>query len=61
MGSYIFQGEGPGGWSNFLRWWGSRVQLAIPIGTVLSFFHIVFTPLGTSDWYSEIPSSEGVS
>ena len=56
-----FPGEGPGGWFNFLRWWGSRVQLAIPIETVLSFFHYVFTPLGTSDGYSGIPSSEGVS
>ena len=58
-------GEGPGGWSNFFEvvWGGGRVQLAIPIET-LSFFlplRNVLTPLGTSDGYSGIPSSEGVS
>ena len=47
-----FRGGGGGG--------GGRVQLAIPIET-LSFFHYVLTPLGTSDGYSGIPSSEGVS
>ena len=63
-----FPGEGPGGWSNFFEvvgWGGGgggggRVQLAIPIET-LSFFHYVLTPLGTSDGYSGIPSSEGFS
>ena len=62
VGSNIFQGgtwrvvqhfRGGGGG-------GGRVQLAIPIET-LSFFHYVLTPLGTSDGYSGIPSSEGVS
>ena len=57
-----FPGEGPGGWSNFFKVvGGSRVQLAIPIETLSFFLHYVLTPLGTSDGYSGIPSSEGVS
>ena len=65
VGSNIFQGRDLEGGPTFSRWWGGgggggRVQLAIPIET-LSFFHYVLTPLGTSDGYSGIPSSEGVS
>ena len=61
MGSNIFQGRDLEGGPTFSRWWGGgRVQLAIPIET-LSFFHNVLTPLGTSDGYSGIPSSERVS
>ena len=55
----LFRGDWGGGGGG-----GGRVQLAIPIETFsffLSFFHYVLTPLGTSDGYSGIPSSEGVS
>ena len=52
-GEGLFRGDVGGGG-------GGRVQLAIPIET-LSFLHYVLTPLGTSDGYSGIPSSEGVS
>ena len=61
MGSNIFQGRNLEGGPTFLGGGGVGIQLAIPIETVLSFFHYVFTPLGTSDGYSGIPSSEGVS
>ena len=45
VGSNIFQGEGPGGWSNFFEVvWGSRVQLAIP--TLSFFLPLRLNPLG---------------
>ena len=53
-------GGGPGGWSNFFEvvgGVGSNWQY-LPF---LSFFHYVLTPLGKSDGYSRIPSSEEVS
>ena len=61
----MFQGRDLESGPTFSRWCGvgGRVQLAIPIET-LSFFlplRNVLTPLGTSDGYSGIPSSEGVS
>ena len=48
----LFRGGGGG---------GGRVQLAIPIETLSFFLPLRLNPLGTSDGYSGIPSSEGVS
>ena len=62
-----FPREGPGGWSNFFEVVAGGGVGGGPIGNTyrtpffLSFSHYVLTPLGTSDGYSRIPSSEGVS
>ena len=58
VGSNIFQGKDLEGGPTFSRWWGGGGGEGL--GSNWQYLYVL-TPLGTSDGYSGIPSSEGVS